>query len=450
MSFSSLKLHPDLVRGVARLGFDQPTPIQREAIPPALEGRDVLGCAMTGSGKTAAFLLPVLHRLLDEPRGTTRALVLAPTRELAAQIEEHLRDLAKYTRLKSAAIFGGVGMKPQEQAFRRGVDVIIATPGRLLDHLQHDYARLDGLEVLVLDEADRMLDMGFLPDIRRVLRHVPARRQTLFFSATMPRPIVELTKELLRDPVTLSIERESKPAASVAQAVYPVAEDLKPALLLELLRKDDIQQRDRLHADEAPREPVGGVPGKARRARRADPRQPLAGAADRGTRRLQEREVPRPRRDRHRAARHRRRGTRPCGQRRRAERPRGLYPPSRPDRPCRCDGRRLHLRLPRGGGRPARDRARDRPRLPRRKLEGFDYDATPEERFEIPLKERIAAIRARKAEERARAKAKAERKAQRLAEEEARGGGGTAGGGARGNGTRPSGAGGRRRRRSGR
>ena len=173
MSFSAIELHPTLLKGVDALGFTTPTPIQSHAIPPALEGRNLLACAVTGSGKTAAFLLPILHRLVDLPRGTTRALVLAPTRELALQILEDLRALARYTGIKAAAVHGGVGMGPQVTAFRRGVDVIVATPGRLLDHFQHGHASLSGLEYLVLDEADRMLDMGFLPDIRRVLRHVP-------------------------------------------------------------------------------------------------------------------------------------------------------------------------------------------------------------------------------------------------------------------------------------
>ncbi len=192
MSFSQFKLHPNLQQGLKDLGFTQPTPIQTDAIPPALEGRDLLACAMTGSGKTAAFLLPILHRLMAKPRGVTRALVLTPTRELAAQIVEDLTDLAVHTPITGAAVFGGVGMGPQEHAFRSGVDVIVATPGRLLDHFRAPYAKLTGLEYLVLDEADRMLDMGFLPDIRRVLRHLPAKRQTLFFSATMPPPIGQL------------------------------------------------------------------------------------------------------------------------------------------------------------------------------------------------------------------------------------------------------------------
>src|SRR3954454_19006404 len=154
MSFSSFDLDPRLLRGVADLGFTDPTPIQRDAIPPAMEGRDVLACAMTGSGKTAAFVLPILHHLLDRPRGTTRALIVTPTRELAAQIEEHLNRLARHTPITAAAIYGGVAMGPQEAAVRRGVDVIVATPGRLLDHLPRPYARLDRIEHLVLDEAD--------------------------------------------------------------------------------------------------------------------------------------------------------------------------------------------------------------------------------------------------------------------------------------------------------
>jgi ATP-dependent RNA helicase RhlE len=241
MPFSHLGLHADLLRGVRELGFTRPTPIQEQAIPPALAGRDVMAGAMTGSGKTAAFLLPILHRLAAKPRGTTRALVLTPTRELAAQIAEHLEALAVHTPLSGAAVFGGVGMGPQEHAFRRGVDVLIATPGRLLDHFRFPYARLQGLEVLVLDEADRMLDMGFLPDIRRVLRHLPAKRQTLFFSATLPPPIVTLARHMLHDPATIDIERKAAPAVGITHAAYPVSAELKSALLLELMKRGEIR-----------------------------------------------------------------------------------------------------------------------------------------------------------------------------------------------------------------
>ena len=237
----------------------RPTPFR-----PALDGRDVLACAMTGSGKTVAFLLPILHRLIGRPRGTTRALVLTPTRELAAQILEDLNDLAVHTPITAAAVFGGVGMGPQEHAFRSGVDVIVATPGRLLDHFRQPYARLAGIEFLVLDEADRMLDMGFLPDIRRVLRHLPTKRQTLFFSATMPPPIAELTREMLHDPVTINLERRAAPASGITQAVYPVAQQLKSALLLAAARVGRRARRARLHADEASRESAGALPvGKA-------------------------------------------------------------------------------------------------------------------------------------------------------------------------------------------
>ncbi len=241
MSFSAYDLDPRLLRGVADLGFTEPTPIQRDGIPPALEGRDVLACAMTGSGKTAAFVLPILQRLLGKTPGVTRALVLAPTRELAAQIVEHFNDLGRYTPLKAAAIYGGVGMEPQQRALRNGVDVIVACPGRLLDHFQYPYARLAGLEVLVLDEADRMLDMGFLPDIRRVLKHLPPVAQTLFFSATVPPPIRELSRQMLKNPVALNVERPSAPATGVEQAIYPVRQDVKSALLLELLRGNAIE-----------------------------------------------------------------------------------------------------------------------------------------------------------------------------------------------------------------
>ena len=238
MPFRVLKLHPSLERGIKELGFRQPTPIQTDAIPPALQGHDVLATAMTGSGKTAAFLLPILHALIGKRRGVTRALVLSPTRELAAQILADLSDLAIHTPITAAAVYGGVGMGPQEHAFRSGVDVIIATPGRLLDHFRAPYATLAGLEYLVLDEADRMLDMGFLPDIRRILRHLPARRQTLFFSATMPPPIATLARDILRHPVVLNVERPSVPATGITQAVYPVPQSLKSALLIRLLGEE--------------------------------------------------------------------------------------------------------------------------------------------------------------------------------------------------------------------
>jgi ATP-dependent RNA helicase RhlE len=242
LAFATLKLHPTLLRGVDSLGFADPTPIQTEAIPPALEGRDLLACAATGSGKTAAFLLPILHQLVDRPRGVTRALVLAPTRELALQIVDDLKGLARYTGLSAAAVHGGVKMGPQEKAFRTGADVIVATPGRLLDHFQYPYARLADLEFLVLDEADRMLDMGFIPDIRRILRHVPKPKQTLFFSATMPPQIEKLTQEILQNPAKVALQRRGAPAAGVTQAAYPVPASLKGSLLVELLKNGQMDE----------------------------------------------------------------------------------------------------------------------------------------------------------------------------------------------------------------
>ena len=241
VDFNKFGLHSELLRALAELEFTKPTPIQSDAIPHALAGRDLLACASTGSGKTAAFLLPILERLRKQPRAGTRALIITPTRELAAQIVEHANALAKHTRVRAAAVYGGVGMKPQEDALRRGVDIVVATPGRLLDHMQFDYTNFAALEMLVLDEADRMLDMGFLPDIRRVLGNLPKTpRQTLFFSATMPPQIATLSRELLRKPATINVERKSAPATGITQALYPVPQLLKADLLIELLRRDEI------------------------------------------------------------------------------------------------------------------------------------------------------------------------------------------------------------------
>jgi ATP-dependent RNA helicase RhlE len=225
--FNQFGLDATLIRGIKELGFVRPTPIQSEAIPPGVQGRDIIACAQTGSGKTAAFLLPIINKLIHRPRRTTRALVLAPTRELAAQIVEDLSALAVHTPVTGAAVYGGVGMGPQEHAFRSGADIIVATPGRLLDHMRSGYARLNHLEHLVLDEADRMLDMGFLPEIRRILARLPAKRQTLLFSATIPPPIASLARELLHDPVTIQTQQQSTPAAGITQAVYRVPQELK-------------------------------------------------------------------------------------------------------------------------------------------------------------------------------------------------------------------------------
>ena len=239
--FEELGLHERLVRSVAACGFQAPTPIQKAAVPPAVAGRDVLASAPTGTGKTAAFVLPLLQRLLDgRPRRNARALILTPTRELAGQVEEQLRRLAAGSGLRGAIVVGGVAMGPQVRALRDGVDVLVATPGRLLDHLQQGNARLGDVEVLVLDEADRMLDMGFLPAIRQVLAEVPAERQTLLFSATLPRPIVDLARTLLRDPARVDLQPKTSAAAGIRQAAYPVAHEDKAGLLLHLLHGDAV------------------------------------------------------------------------------------------------------------------------------------------------------------------------------------------------------------------
>ncbi|MSO82654.1 MAG: DEAD/DEAH box helicase [Acidobacteria bacterium] len=411
MPFSSLKLHPALLKAVRELGFARPTPIQADAIPPAVDGRDVLACAMTGSGKTAAFLLPIVHALIDRPRRTTRALVLTPTRELAAQILEDLNALAVHTPVTGAAVYGGVGMGPQEHAFRSGVDVIVATPGRLLDHFRSAYAKLDGIEYLVLDEADRMLDMGFLPDIKRVLRHIPARRQTMFFSATMPPPIGKLASEMLKNPAMINQQRQAAPAIGIAQAVYPVSQDLKGPLLVQLLERNTLREalvftrtkhRANRLADLLVRHRVNAarIHGNRSQAQRTEA---LAGFKSGKYRVLVATDI---------AA-------------------RGIDVealshvvnfdvPVVPDDYIHRVGRTGRAELTgdaftfvapeEEGDLKAIERAIGKA-LPRVTLPDFDYRARPQTRLEIPLAERIAAIRTRKAEERARGKAKAQRRA---------------------------------------
>ncbi|MBI3351870.1 MAG: DEAD/DEAH box helicase [Nitrospirae bacterium] len=410
MPFSALKLHPNLLKGLKDLGFVRPTPIQADAIPPALAGQDVLACASTGSGKTAAFLLPILHRLIDKPRGATRALVLTPTRELAAQILEDLNDLAVHTPITGAAVFGGVGMGPQEHAFRSGVDVLIATPGRLLDHFRSPYAKLNGLEFLVLDEADRMLDMGFLPDIRRILRHIPLHRQTFFFSATMPGSIMALTRELLRTPAMINLERQAAPAVGITQAVYPVPQELKSALFLALLQRGEMKEalvftrtkhRANRLADYLVRQGIMAerIHGNRSQAQRTAA---LAGfksgkyrvlvATDIAARGIDINalghvvnfDVPKAPEDYiHRV-----------GRTGRAEETGDAFTFVSPEEESELRS------IEKAVGK----------RLPRVTVPDFDYAARPAGRLEVPLNERIAAIRARKAEDRTRAKAKAGRR----------------------------------------
>lgn len=240
MPFSALGLDPRIVQAVKEAGYTEPTPIQAAAIPVILTGQDVTGIAQTGTGKTAAFTLPLLSRMAASlpAAGTkrrTRALVLAPTRELAVQIEENVRGYAKHLPLKLATVFGGVGERPQVDALRAGTDLIIACPGRLLDLLGQGYGDFNGIETLILDEADRMLDMGFLPSIRRIIRGLPKQRQTLLFSATLSKEIETLTTEFQQSPKTVQIGRRSNPAETVAQWVYEVPAHLKPQLLAHLL-----------------------------------------------------------------------------------------------------------------------------------------------------------------------------------------------------------------------
>jgi ATP-dependent RNA helicase RhlE len=410
LPFSTLKLHPSLIKSVRELGFARPTPVQADAIPPALAGRDVLACAQTGSGKTAAFLLPILHNLMDKPRGRTRALILAPTRELAAQILEEFNALAVHSPLTGASVFGGVSMGPQEHAFRSGVDVIIATPGRLLDHLRAPYAKLAHLEYLVLDEADRMLDMGFLPDIRRVLRHVPQKRQTLFFSATMPPEILKLTQEMLRNPEMIQRARQAAPASGITQAVYPVSQDVKRTLLLHLLKTGQVKQAlvftrtkhrtnrvteflvksginaERIHGNRSQGQRTAALAGFK------SGRYPVLVATDIAARGIDVEElghvvnfdVPQAPEDYiHRV-----------GRTGRAEATGDAFTFVAPDE--ESDLRDIEKAIGR--------------RLPRVTVPDFDYTAVPEGKLEVPHAQRIAEIRARKREERQRAEANAARR----------------------------------------
>lgn len=236
MSFLSFHFHPHILAGIEALGYTRPTPIQLLAIPPILQSRDVVGLAQTGTGKTAAFVLPIMQRLMQQSSRALRALILTPTRELAEQIHTVIGDLGRQTSLRSLTIYGGVGMPAQIQKLRRGVDIAVACPGRLLDHMGQGTIDLSRLEVLVLDEADRLFDMGFLPDIHRIVRQLPVRRQTLLFSATMPGAIQELAQDILRDPVLVQVDH-TVPLSTITHAVYPVASHLKTALLTAFFRQ---------------------------------------------------------------------------------------------------------------------------------------------------------------------------------------------------------------------
>jgi ATP-dependent RNA helicase RhlE len=248
-SFSNLGLSAELTRAVAEQGYTEPTPIQAQAIPVVLSGRDLLGAAQTGTGKTAGFALPILQRLSGQAnisaspaRHPIRALILTPTRELAAQVHEDVRTYGKHLRLRSTAIFGGVGINPQISELRRGVDIVVATPGRLLDHVQQRTIDLRQVEVLVLDEADRMLDMGFIPAIRRILALLPLRRQNLLFSATFPDEIRTLAGSFMHDPATVEVAPRNRPIELISQVAHPVDKDRKRDLLAHLVKSNNWQQ----------------------------------------------------------------------------------------------------------------------------------------------------------------------------------------------------------------
>ena len=240
MPFSKLGLSPKVVDGVRAAGYTEPTAIQLRAIPLILDGRDLIGSAQTGTGKTAAFALPIISRLGQ--RGRLRALVLEPTRELAAQVETAIRDYARFTNLRTVVLYGGTGYGKQDQALRQGPDIVVATPGRLLDQIQRRMLKLDQIEVLVLDEADRMLDMGFMPDVRKIVDRCPRTRQTMLFSATIPPEIEQICKWALRNPETVEIGQRRSPAETVTHALYPVDIGQKQDLLEELLRRTDYDQ----------------------------------------------------------------------------------------------------------------------------------------------------------------------------------------------------------------
>jgi len=241
LTFNQFNFHPELLKGILAEGYEQPTPIQFQAIPLLLAGHDLIGCAQTGTGKTAAFALPLLQQL--KPGGQVpQALIVTPTRELAEQIVQNIRAYARYMpKLRCQAIYGGVSINPQTSALRRGVDIVVATPGRLLDHLQQQNLRLSGIQYLVLDEADRMLDMGFLPDIRRIMRQIPEQRQTLLFSATMPAEIEKLARTFTQDPKMVMVAPRSTAAESVTQSVYAVEKTQKMDLLVNLLSQQRVE-----------------------------------------------------------------------------------------------------------------------------------------------------------------------------------------------------------------
>ena len=335
MRFADLQLIDPLLRAVREEGYTSPTPVQAQAIPHVLAGRDLLGLAQTGTGKTAAFALPILQRLDatgHKGHRLIRVLVITPTRELASQIGASFATYGRHLGFRYTVIFGGVGQRPQEDALKRGVDIVIATPGRLLDLMTKGFVHLSGLEVFVLDEADRMLDMGFLPDVRRIIAKLPERRQTLFFSATMPAEAAALAARLLRDPVRVAVTPPATTVEKVRQSVFFVEKADKPPLLEHLLRDPSITRVLVFTRTKHGANRVATKLQSAANRRRGHPRQQEPGGARTGAGELQDRSDPRPGGDRHRGARHRRRGNQPRDQFRSAERPRELRSPHRSHR----------------------------------------------------------------------------------------------------------------------
>lgn len=410
--FSEFALHERLLKGLEELKFDTPTQVQEAAIPLAIEGNDLHVIAQTGSGKTGAFVLPLLQRLMTEDSQALepRALILLPTRELARQILSEVQRFAKFTFIKAELITGGEDFKVQSAKMRKNPDIIIATPGRALEHLAANSLILSSIQVLVLDEADRMLDMGFLPDLRRVLRHLPPRQQTLFFSATMPPPIAQLTREMLKDPIAIDVERQAKPATGVEQALFPVPSHLKGELIKRLIEQEQVRDaivftRTKHRADRLAKQlNSAGITAERIHGNRSQAQRvaALAGfkdgkfrvlvATDIAARGIDINElghvfnfdVPVVSEDYiHRVGRTARAG---------------------------ATGRALTLCAPDEENEiRAIERAVGRA-LPRLKLPDFDYSAKAAEALEIPIAERIAAIRAQKSQARDNARQKADRR----------------------------------------
>jgi ATP-dependent RNA helicase RhlE len=404
-----MNFHPAIQRGIRDMGFTEATEIQQSSIPPALDGRDVLACAMTGSGKTAAFVLPMLQSMADTRSRHSRVLILTPTRELASQIHEHIEVLARHTPLRSATVFGGVKPAKQERALKSGVDIVVATPGRLLDLMQYPWADFSKLDFLVLDEGDRMLDMGFLPDVRRILAQLPRQRQTMLFSATLPKPIVQLSRDFLDDPVRIDVERRSKPAVGITQAIMPVPEHLKTDLLKTMLGRGDVETalvftRTKHRANRLWQKlSKAGISCERIHGNRSQPQREKALAAfkhgrirvlvatDIAARGIDVEALPhvinfdvpvQPEDYIHRVGRTARAGQ--IGD---------ALTFASPTEKSKLDA------IERAVGR----------RLTRKTVDGFDYNAQGQGRFEVPVHERIAAHRARKSEDRSRARVRGRR-----------------------------------------